>query len=154
LPNSEFKQLVENGSIVIKEKNSYFSFDNRGVKTKLNIDQSWQLSSSFSSNNVPYILFTKQNQCSLLKNDGTFIWSKSFPITEISSVRFSKVNDKPILTIFDGLANSVYLYDLNGVLLDQIKRPANCQAQTTAFGMTGRSITTLLGNILIQYTKY
>lgn len=154
LPHSEFKQLVENGSIVIKEKNSYFSIDNRGVKTKLNIDQSWQLSSSFTSNNVAYMLFTKQNQCSLLKNDGTIVWSKSFPLTEISSVRFSKVNDKPILTVFDGLANSIYLYDFNGVLLDQIKRPANCQAQTTAFGMTGRSITTLLGNILIQYTKY
>ena len=59
LPNSEFSQLVENGSVVIKEKNSYYSIDNRGNKTKLNIDQSWQLSSCFMNNNVSYVLFSK-----------------------------------------------------------------------------------------------
>ena len=154
LPNSEFSQLVENGSVVIKEKNSYYSIDNRGNKTKLNIDQSWQLSSCFMNNNVSYVLFSKQNQCSLLKNDGSVIWSKSFELRDISAVQFSRINDKPILTLFDGLENNIYLCDFNGVLLDKINRPANCPAQTTAFGITGQSITTLLGNILIQYTKY
>jgi hypothetical protein len=154
LPNSEFSQLVESGGVVIKEKNSYYCIDNRGNKTKLNIDQSWQLSSCFMNNNVPYLLFSKQNQCALLKNDGAVIWSKSFELRDISAVQFSKINDKPILTLFDGLENNVYLYDFNGVLLDKISRPANCPAQTTAFGITGQSITTLLGNILIQYTKY
>ena len=103
---------------------------------------------------MSYLLFSKQHQCSLLKNDGAVIWSKSFELRDISAVQFSRINDKPILTLFDGLENNVYLYDFNGVLLDKINRPANCPAQTTAFGITGQSITTLLGNILIQYTKY
>ena len=154
LPNSEFSQLVESGGVVIKEKNSYYCIDNRGNKTKLNTDQSWQLSSCFINNNVSYLLFSKQNQCSLLKNDGAVMWSKSFELRDISAIQFSKINDKPILTLFDGLENNIYLCDFNGLLLDKINRPANCPAQTTAFGITGQSITTLLGNILIQYTKY
>ena len=43
---------------------------------------------------------------------------------------------------------------MNGAPLDQVARNADGAAQTTSFGTFGQSITTLLGNVLIQYTKY
>ena len=112
------------------------------------------MSAHFVFQNVPYMLFTKLNQCALIKNNVSQIWTKTFPVRELSSIHIANINDAIILTVFDNLENNVYLYSMNGVPLDQVVRHADGAAQTTSFGTFGQSITTLLGNVLIQYTKY
>jgi hypothetical protein len=136
------------------ENQTHMILDNKGTKTNLNLDKSWTLKTHFVFQNTPYIIFTKQNQCVLIKNDGVKIWTKTFPIRALTSINVAKINDAVILTIFDNLENNVYLYNINGVQLDQVIRHADGPSQTTSFGTFGQSITTLLGNVLIQYTKY
>ncbi len=128
--------------------------DNKGIKTRVNLDKSWKVNTHFIFQNVPYLLFTKNKQCALINNDGTKIWTKTFPMRELTSIHIATINEAIILTIFDNLENNVYLYNMNGVPLDQVVRHADGPAQTTSFGTLGQSITTLLGNVLIQYTKY
>lgn len=110
--------------------------------------------SNYTFQNLPYMIFTKLNQCLKVKNDGANFWTKTFPVRVISAITIAKINDAVIFTTFDNVENNVFLYDHNGVVLDQIMRPANAPGQTTAFGNYGQSITTLLGNVLIQYPKY
>ena len=148
------KKIVENGACVFVENQTHMILDNKGTKTNLNLDKSWTLKTHFVFQNTPYIIFTKQNQCVLIKNDGVKIWTKTFPIRALTSFNVAKINDAVILTIFDNLENNVYLYNINGVQLDQVIRHADGPSQTTSFGTFGQSITTLLGNVLIQYTKY
>ena len=152
--NATEKKMVENGACVFLENQSYMILDNKGIKTKLNLDKSWKLNTHFVFQNVPYLLFTKNKQCALIKNDGTKIWTKTFPMRELTSIHIATINEAIILTIFDNLENNVYLYNMNGAPLDQVVRHADGPAQTTSFGTLGQSITTLLGNVLIQYTKY
>jgi hypothetical protein len=146
--------MVENGACVFLENQLHMILDNKGVKTKLNLDNSWKMSAHFVFQNVPYMLFTKLNQCALIKNDGSKIWTKTFPLRELSSIHIANINDAIILTVFDNLENNVCLFNMNGAPLDQLLRNADGAAQTTSFGTLGQSITTLLGNVLIQYTKY
>jgi hypothetical protein len=148
------KKLIENGACVFVENQSYLIIDSKGIKKKLGLDNSWDLSTKFTFKNQAYLLFTKLNQCLLINNNGNTIWVKTFPIREFSSITIATINDAIILTAFDNIENNVYLYDINGVILDQIMRNAESTSQTTAFGTYGQSITTLLGNVLIQYTKY
>jgi hypothetical protein len=152
--NTSEKKIVENGACVFIENQTYMILDNKGIKTKLNLDKSWTLKSNYIFQNIPYLLFTKQNQCVLIKNDGVKIWTKTLPIRELTSINIAKINEVVIFTIFDNIENNVYLYNMNGVQLDQVLRHADGPAQTTSFGTLGQSITTLLGNVLIQYTKY
>lgn len=152
--NATEKKMAESGACIFLENQTYMILDNKGIKTKLNLDNSWKTSAHFVFQNVPYMLFTKLNQCALIKNDGSQIWTKTFPVRELSSIHIANINDAIILTVFDNLENNVYLYSMNGVPLDQLVRHADGAAQTTSFGTFGQSITTLLGNVLIQYTKY
>ena len=139
---------------VFVENQSYVIIDSKAIKKKMSVDNSWDLSTKFTFKNQAYLLFTKLNQCLLINNNGNTIWVKTFPIREFTSITVANINDAIILTAFDNIENNVYLYDKNGVLLDEILRNAESSSQTTAFGTYGQSITTLLGNVLIQYTKY
>ena len=152
--NTMNKKLIENGACIFVENQSYVIIDSKGIKKKLSVDNSWDLSTKFAFKNQAYLLFTKLNQCLLINNNGNTIWVKTFPIREFSSITIATINDAIILTAFDNIENNVYLYNINGVILDQIMRNAESTSQTTAFGTYGQSITTLLGNVLIQYTKY
>ena len=146
--------MVESGACIFLENQTYMILDNKGIKTRLNLDNSWKMSAHFVFQNVPYMLFTKLNQCALIKNNVSQIWTKTFPVRELSSIHIANINAAIILTVFDNLENNVYLYDINGAPLDEVARHADGPSQTTSFGTFGQSITTLLGNVLIQYTKY
>lgn len=152
--NISNRKFVENGALLFTENQLYMLIDSKGIKTKLHIDQTWTLSSHVTNQNIPHLLFTNLNQCLLMKNNGAIQWKKTWPIRGLSTVTVTKINNAVLFTVFDNLENNLYLYDINGIALDQVNRPANATGYTTAFGKNGQSITTLLGNVLIQYTKY
>jgi hypothetical protein len=152
--NISNRKLVESGALIFTENQLYMLLDSKGIKTKLNIDQTWTLASHFTNQNIPHLLFTNLNQCLLMKNNSAIQWKKTWPIRGLSTVTVEKINNAVLFTVYDNLENNLYLYGVNGIALDQVNRPANATGHTTAFGKNGQSITTLLGNVLIQYTKY
>ena len=51
--NATEKKMVESGACIFLENQTYMILDNRGIKTKLNLDNSWKISAHFVFQNVP-----------------------------------------------------------------------------------------------------
>jgi hypothetical protein len=58
-----------------------------------------------------------------------------------------------LLSFLDAVDNQIYLLDDAGHNLDTDKRHGEQAVQLSAFGNNAYSITTYLGNYIIQYTK-
>ena len=56
--------------------------------------------------------------------------------------------------ILDGIENKILLLDSQGASIDDVKRHGEKDLQITNYGNQGISITTFLGDYLIQYAKF
>ena len=56
--------------------------------------------------------------------------------------------------ILDGIENKILLLDSQGSSIDDVKRHGEKDLQITNYGNQGISITTFLGDYLIQYAKF
>ena len=104
--------------------------------------------------NRQILVFKRNNTIFALDTKGQRIWEKSFNAIELTSFsNFYGPNKKTILSILDAVDNQIYLLDDAGHNLDTDKRHGEQAVQLSAFGNNAYSITTYLGNYIIQYTK-
>ena len=119
----------------------------------------FQLKTSFiNADNVNFVC-TNDNELLVLNRKGQFNWKRTVPCTSIDKI-FIHQNIGDVLSsqiqigILDGIENKIVLLDSQGRVIDSIKRHGEKDIQITNYGNQGISITTFLGNYLIQYTKF
>jgi hypothetical protein len=78
---------------------------------------------------------------------GKIRWKTTTPLSEISDVH----TGSGLVVLRDDLQNKLILLNPNGSIFDQEERPSQGELQSTPFGSSGCSITTLLNGYLIQY---
>lgn len=102
-----------------------------------------------------HILIFKRNKAIFaLDTKGQRIWEKSFNAIELTQFSsFYGPDKKTLISFLDAVDNQIYLLDDAGHNLDTDKRHGEQAVQLSAFGNNAYSITTYLGNYIIQYTK-
>lgn len=130
-----------------------------GEKVNCSIPNGFKLKSVFKENNVIHLLFSKDNEILALNEQGQFQWKKSISCSSIDKIFVHQTimaNNLPviILGILDGIENKILILDSQGLSMDNVKRHGEKDLQITTYGNQGISITTFLGNYLIQYVKF
>jgi hypothetical protein len=100
------------------------------------------------------ILFKNQRAISLFDLAGKMKWRKSINLNEISEMAaVENSSGKMTIVLLDGIENELYLLNELGELMDNSSKHGEQKIELSRFGSRGFSITTFLGNYLIQYNK-
>ena len=160
IPLDEQYQILkyEENSLIVN-LNQTHSINLLGEKTRFSLPAGFQLKTSFiNADNVNFVC-TNDNELLVLNRKGQFNWKRTVPCTSIDKI-FIHQNIGDVLSsqiqigILDGIENKIVLLDSQGRVIDSIKRHGEKDIQITNYGNQGISITTFLGNYLIQYTKF
>ena len=109
---------------------------------------------SYSQANNQMIIFKRNTGLFAFNSKGQRIWEKTLNAVEVSQfVSFKGLNQQTILSVIDAVGNQIFLLDEFGRNLDKDKRHGQQEVQLSSFGNNAYSITTYLGNYLIQYNK-
>jgi hypothetical protein len=108
----------------------------------------------FENNNL-VLLIKNTNVLSAIDHNGILKWRKTMNLSEISSssVNSSK-NGIILIGILDAIENKLYLLNSSGELIANQDLKGSEKIQITRFGENAFSISTILGNSVIQYTKF
>ena len=108
----------------------------------------------FENNNL-VLLIKNTNVLSAIDHNGILKWRKTMNLSEISSssVNSSK-NGTILIGILDAIENKLYLLNSSGELIAYQDLKGSEKIQITRFGENAFSISTILGNSVIQYTKF
>ena len=108
----------------------------------------------FENNNL-VLLIKNTNVLSAIDHNGILKWRKTMNLSEISSssVNSSK-NGTILIGILDAIENKLYLLNSSGELIANQDLKGSEKIQITRFGENAFSISTILGNSVIQYTKF
>jgi hypothetical protein len=100
------------------------------------------------------IVFKRNKSLYAFDTKGQRTWEKTLDAIELSEFSsFYGPNQKSIMSVIDAVGNQIYLLDDLGRDLDTEKRHGEQEVQLSAFGNNAYSITTFLGNYIIQYNK-
>lgn len=100
------------------------------------------------------LVFKRNKALYAFDTKGKRVWEKTLDAIELTQfTSFYGPNKKAVLGIIDAVGNQIYLLDDLGRNLDADKRHGEQEVQLSAFGNNAYSITTFLGNYIIQYTK-
>ena len=107
----------------------------------------------FENNNL-VLLIKNTNVLSAIDHNGNVKWRQVMDLSEISSCSVKSEKNRIILIgILDAIENKLYLLNSTGQFIDNKERKGSEKIQITQFGENAFSISTILGNTVIQYTK-
>lgn len=130
------------------------TIDLQGKKSSVAIGNFSSDYSVISTSKGVNILFKKQKSISLFNLVGKRIWDKNLNVNEISEINvFENSKGKMLIVLLDGIENELYLLDNMGNYIDNSSKQGEQKFEISGFGSTGFSITTFLGNYMIQYNK-
>jgi hypothetical protein len=100
------------------------------------------------------IVFKRNKSLFAFNAKGQRVWEKTLDAVELTQFSsFYGPNKQSILSAIDAVGNQIYLLDDLGRDLDTEKRHGQQEVQLSSFGNNAYSITTYLGNYIIQYNK-
>jgi hypothetical protein len=131
----------------------------KGEKINYNVPSGFQFKTVYQENESIFLVFSKENEILVLNQSAQFQWKRGINCSSIDKVvipqlKTSNNSYKIILGILDGIENKILLLDSQGSALDNVKRHGEKDLQITNYGNQGISITTFLGDYLIQYAKF
>ena len=130
----------------------------KGEKNAFSVPSGFKFKNAFQENDLVYLIFSKENEILVLNNKSQFQWKKTINCSSIDKIIIptlqSSYNNKIIMGILDGIENKILLLDSQGSSIDDVKRHGEKDLQITNYGNQGISITTFLGDYLIQYAKF
>jgi len=129
------------------------TIDSKGKKTSYSIGNFSPEFTAVSENSGATILFKKQKSLFAFDIAGKRKWSKNFPVSEITKLSGYENAGKLLVVLLDGIENELYLLNGSGSILDNSSKHGEQKIDLSGFGARGFSITTFLGNYLIQYNK-
>lgn len=106
----------------------------------------WKFGGELTLNGQIGTLFY-DNKTVVFAIQGKIRWKTTTTLTEINDIH----TGSGLIVLRDGLQNKLILLNPNGSLFDQEERPSQGELQSTPFGSSGCSLTTLLSGFLIQY---
>ncbi len=157
--NQEYKLTgFEERTILIDIGQSHI-VDLEGNKSRLSIPDGFSYKTAFLLADELNLVFSDENELLVMNQKGQFNWKRSLPCTSIDKVFVHQPTKEEVSTeiqigILDGIENKIVLLDSQGKILDNVKRHGEKDVQITSYGNQGISITTFLGNYLIQYAKF
>lgn len=152
IPTDQILAFTSDGKWIANSNGKIIELEGNNTKST-EISGAWKYVDNINIDKTQGLLFYKGESLVLLIN-GKVKWKSKIPVQEISGVKiFQNKNGDPLIYIFDAIENRVYLYTQKGKLLDQEDRPAYKEVQASSFGNNGYSITTFLGNFLIQFNR-
>ena len=130
------------------------TIDINGNKKTFSVGNYTKICAAYPENEGYSIILQNGNKIGVFDIQGRRKWVKKFELNELTLVNsFQNKNGRRILTIFDGIENQLYLCDSKGNVLSENSLHAEQKTVVSGFGTAGFSITTFLGNYLIQYNK-
>lgn len=128
------------------------TIDSKGKKTNFSIGNYQNKYAFIESNQEIKILLNKPKSIALFDAVGKRKWNKHLILTEITEIKTHVCsNGKALIVILDNIENELYLLDSEGNSLDQTSKHGEKKVEISEFGSRGFSITTFLGDYLIQY---
>jgi hypothetical protein len=128
--------------------------DLQGKKSTISIGNFTNDFEVISSTKGVKVALKTQQQVSVFNLLGKREWSKNLAINEITEISaIENTNGKLLFVILDGIENELYLLDQTGNNIDNSSKHGEQKSELSGFGARGFSITTYLGNYLIQYNK-
>ena len=131
----------------------------KGEKINYNVPSGFQFKTVYQENKSIFLVFSKENELLVLNQSAQFQWKRGINCSSIDKVvipqlHTSNHSNKIIIGILDGIENKILLLNSKGSVLDEVKRHGEKDLQITNYGNQGISITTFLGDYLIQYAKF
>ncbi len=136
------------------QKGNLLTIDAQGKKSNISVGNFSNDFKIISGSRGVRILFKYQTTLSLFDLAGKIIWRKSINLNEISEIAtFENSSGKTTFVLLDGIENELYLLNERGELIDNSSKHGEQKIELSGFGTRGFSITTFLGNYLIQYNN-
>lgn len=150
-------QFEESSFIMNREQNHLINL--KGERISYSVPNGYIFKNVFQSNGSIYLVFSKENEILVLNQKGQFQWKKTIECSSIDKIIIPKLQtsnntNQIIMGILDGIENKILLLDSQGSSIDDVKRHGEKDLQITNYGNQGISITTFLGDYLIQYAKF
>jgi hypothetical protein len=154
--DSTSKLFTDNSSIFYAgiEKNILKLINSGGMIKEINIKINSKVIGHFFENNNPVLLIKNTNEIRAIDYNGIVKWKKIMNLSEISSCSVkSGKNGIILIGILDAIENKLYLLNTSGQFIANQDLKGSEKIQITQFGENAFSISTVLGNAVIQYTK-
>ena len=143
----------EKSVIISSDKNQ--TIDLKGIRSSVKSPEGFDFKTAYVNSNDLELLFTKDNEIMSMNSAGQFIGKKSINCTSIDHVVvYAKDNRQIQIGVLDGIENKIVLLNSNNFTELGEKRHGEKNLQLTTYDDRGISITTFLGDKLIQYTKF
>lgn len=136
------------------QKGNLLTIDAQGKKSSVSVGNFSDDFKQVSCTRGAMVLFKNQSTISLFDLTGKRVWKKTINLNEISEIAaFENSSGKLAFVLLDGIENELYLLNELGELIDNSSKHGEQKIELSGFGTRGFSITTFLGNYLIQYNK-
>jgi hypothetical protein len=121
---------------------------------EINIKINSKVIGHFFENKLFTVVLKNGNSIFTINENGEQKWSITLPSSEMIDCSISSGKNGTILIgLLDVIENKLYLLDKTGQLVDNIGRQGSNKLQISICSENTFSITTLLRNTVIQYTK-
>ena len=154
--DSSFQLFTDNSSIFYGgiSSTSLQIINTSGQSKTIKIKPNSTIIGHYFENNKLVLLIKNTNELSAIEHNGNVKWRKIMNLSEISSCSVkSEKNGVIIIGILDAIENKLYLLNSSGQFIDEQELKGSEKIQITRFGENAFSISTILGNTVIQYTK-
>ena len=157
--SEEYKLIkLSEKSVIMNTSESKF-INLIGTQMNCAVPQGYQYKCAYTSNGFMHMIFAKDNHMISINENGKYEWKRDVSCSSIDKIVVHKPqnnsdNQAIILGLLDGIENKILLLNTNGSQIDDVKRHGEKDLQITDYGSRGISITTFLGNYLIQYAKF
>lgn len=150
-------KFEENSFIMNSDRSNLVNLN--GEKINYKVPNGFQFKTVYQENGALFLVFSKDNELLVLNENAQFQWKRGVNCSSIDKIVIPKLetsnhSNKIILGILDGIENKILLLNSKGSPLDDVKRHGEKDLQITNYGNQGISITTFLGDYLIQYAKF
>ena len=145
-------------SVIINASESRF-INLAGNEINCAVPEGYQYKCSYKSHGLMHLIFANDNHIMSINENGKYEWKRDVSCSSIDKIVVHKPQNNSgtqaiILGLLDGIENKILLLDSKGMTIDDVKRHGEKDLQITDYGSRGISITTFLGNYLIQYAKF
>ena len=154
--DSSFQLFTDNSSLFYAGiTNNTLQIINSNAQSKISkIKSNSSIIGHYFENNNLVLLIKNTNVLSAIDHNGIVKWKKIMNLSEISSCSVkSGKNGIILIGILDAIENKLYLLNTSGQFIANQDLKGSEKIQITQFGENAFSISTVLGNAVIQYTK-
>jgi len=154
--DSSFQLFTDNSSLFFAGIiNNSLQIINSNAQSKISkVKSNSSIIGHYFENNNLVLLIKNTNEIRAIDNNGIVKWKKIMNLSEISSCSVkSGKNGIILIGILDAIENKLYLLNTSGQFIANQDLKGSEKIQITQFGENAFSISTILGNAVIQYTK-